>query len=90
MTNKPRLMDRAEAAAYCGYSPGQFSRLVTSGRLPPALRGLRRWDRAAIDAWLDQASGIDRSLAKTPKQVSDDAFDAWEREYEARHGGERK
>ena len=73
---EPRLLNRSQAAAYCGYSPGQFSRLVSAGVLPAPVRALRRWDKKALDLWLDRLSGI------TPDQP-EDAFDKWAREYEA-------
>lgn len=79
-----RLLTRPQAAAYCGYSPGQFSRLVSNGTLPGHVGKLRRWDRIALDARLDELSGIDRAPAE------EDAFDKWEREYNARKARERK
>lgn len=57
----PRLLTRAEAAAYCGVGMGAFSDWTRKGILPKALKGTQRWDRAAIDAALDRRSG----LAKT-------------------------
>jgi hypothetical protein len=73
-----RLLTRGQAAAYCGYSSGQFSRLVTNGTLPPSVGRLRRWDKAVLDAKLDELSGIKKS--ETPE----DEFDKWERDYNAR------
>jgi excisionase family DNA binding protein len=57
-------MTRAEAAAYYGISASTFSGWVAAGRLPGPLPGTRRWDRKAIEAWLDQLSGI--VAASTP------------------------
>ncbi len=54
----PRLVTRAEAAAYCGLSPQGFSAWVRIGRLPASLPGTSRWDLKAIDAALDSLSGI--------------------------------
>ena len=73
---EPRLLNRSQAAAYCGYSPGQFSRLVSAGVLSPPVLALRRRDKKALDLWLDRLSGI------TPDEP-EDPFDKWEREYEA-------
>lgn len=73
-----RLLTRPQAAAYCGYSPGQFSKLVANGTLPGHVTKLRRWDKAVLDAKLDELSGIDKPA--TPE----DDFDKWEREYNAR------
>ena len=54
----PRLLSRAEAAAYCGVTVSAFSDYVRRGLVPKALKGTQRWDRKAIDAALDRASGI--------------------------------
>lgn len=78
MAEEPRLMTRSEAAAYCRFSTGQFSRLVSAGILPQAVPGMRRWDRKALDICLDKLSGIPDANAP------EDAFDKWEREYDAR------
>lgn len=74
-----RLLSRTEAAAYCGFKPSAFSAHVLAGRLPAALPGLRKWDRKAIDTHLDKLSGIDGVNV-----VSEDPFDAWERQDNAR------
>lgn len=73
----PRLLSRAQAAAYCGLSYSAFSNWVKSGRLPKPISGTARWDLNAINAALDQASGIivESSLS---------AFDAWKRQKHAR------
>ena len=76
--NQPRLMTRAQAAEYCGYSPGQFSRLVSAGTLPGHAGKLKRWDRKVLDAKLDEISGLANDNAP------EDDFDKWEREYNAR------
>jgi predicted DNA-binding transcriptional regulator AlpA len=62
----PRLLRREQAAAYCGLSVHGFSEWVRSGRLPGPLRGTMRWDRRAIDAALDQASGLQATLQPSP------------------------
>jgi len=72
-----RLLTRSQAAAYCGYSPGQFSRLVADGTMPGHITKLRRWDKKTLDAKLDELSGIKNT--ETPE----DEFDKWEREYNA-------
>jgi hypothetical protein len=73
----PRMLTRTQAAEYCGYSPEHFSRQVTAGRLPPHVAGMLRWDRKAIDAKLDELSGINDN------EPEDEAA-RWEREYDAR------
>ena len=51
----PRGLTREQAAAYIGVSPGKFSELVASGRMPKPLYYIARprWDRNRIDAALD-------------------------------------
>ena len=55
---EPRLLTKEQAASYCGVSAPVFS-----DRCPvaPVALGegerLRRWDRAALDAWIDSLSG---------------------------------
>lgn len=78
MPDQPRLMTRAEAAAYCGYSPEHFSRHVAAGRLPQPLPHMHRWDRQAIDRALDALSGISAPLSP------DDQYAAWEAELDER------
>ena len=68
----PRLLSRHEAAAYCGCSPSTFSRWVTEGYLPRPLFGSKRWDKRAIDAAIDRASGID-----TAKTEEVDPMEKW-------------
>jgi predicted DNA-binding transcriptional regulator AlpA len=62
----PRLLTRDQAAAYCGLSVYGFSQWVKTGRLPGPIRGTMRWDRKAIDAALDQASGLQATLQPSP------------------------
>jgi hypothetical protein len=50
--NGPRLMTRAQAAAYCGCGLSSFSRWVAVGIMPGPVAGTRRWDRLAIDAMI--------------------------------------
>lgn len=54
----PRLLSRKDAAAYCGCSVSAFSGWVAAGHMPRPVFGSRRWDRRAIDAAIDQASGL--------------------------------
>lgn len=73
----PRLMTGAQVATYCGVTPATFSKWAAAGIVPKPLPGTRRWDRRAIDAALDKASGF------TPAAAQEDAFAQWEREYDA-------
>lgn len=56
--NSPRLIGRKEAAAYCSVTPTCFSMWVASHKMPPAIPGTRKWDKRAIDAKLDEISGL--------------------------------
>ncbi|WP_197729469.1 helix-turn-helix transcriptional regulator [Rhizobium ruizarguesonis] len=73
MTVPPRLIGRKEAAEYCGISPTCFSLWVSTHKMPPAIPGTRMWDKRAIDAKLDEISGLVSSAPEDP-------FDKWERE----------
>jgi len=80
MTNdEPRLLSRAKAATYCGITRTAFSKWVKAGVMPQTLSGTRRWDKNAIDARLDEISG----LASADAQQEDD-FEKWSNEREAR------
>jgi len=73
MSDSPRLIGRREAAAYCGISPTCFSMWVASHKMPPAIPGTRKWDKRAIDAKLDEISGLN-----SDKQ--EDRYGKWRRE----------
>lgn len=70
----PRLLTRAEAAAYCRLAPSSFDAWVIAGRLPKAIPDTHRWDRRAIDSALDKISGL------TPNNEPS-ALDAWMAEH---------
>ncbi len=70
-----RLLSRQEAAGYCGCSVATFSGWVSAGHMPRPLFGSRRWDRRAIDAAIDRASG----LLSAPEN-DNDPMQAWLRE----------
>ena len=70
----PRLIGRKEAAEYCGISPTCFSLWVSTHKMPPPIPGTRKWDRRAIDAKLDEISG----LAATEPE---DPYVKWMREH---------
>ncbi|WP_115670011.1 hypothetical protein [Ciceribacter selenitireducens] len=73
--NGPRLIGRKEAAAYCNITPTAFSGWVRTHIMPPAIPGTRKWDKKAIDAKLDEISG----LAGNDNNPVDE-FEKWERE----------
>ena len=79
---EPRLFGRAEAANYCGLTPNGFGDWVRRGVLPGPIPGTHRWDRKAIDAALDKASGIEANKTET-------ALEKWKRDRHAR-GDERR
>jgi predicted DNA-binding transcriptional regulator AlpA len=56
--DRPRLISRQEAAAYCGINKTTFSTWVTTHKMPPPIPGTRKWDKKAIDAKLDEISGL--------------------------------
>lgn len=73
MTDGPRLIGRKEAAAYCGIGESTFSMWVANHKMPAAIPGTRRWDKAAIDAKLDEISGL------AAREV-EDPYEKWMRE----------
>ena len=76
--NTPRLIGRKEAAAYCNITPTAFSGWVQTHKMPPPIPGTRKWDKRAIDARLDEISGL--AVADNPV----DEFEKWSRERDAR------
>jgi hypothetical protein len=59
MTIAPRCLSKQQAAEYCGCeSLEAFDAWIRKGIVPPAIHKTRRWDKNAIDAALDRASGL--------------------------------
>lgn len=79
MTDAPRLVGRKEAAAYLGIGESTFSMWVVQDKMPPAVPGTRKWDKKAIDARLDEISGLATAIAS-----GEDDFDRLQRESDAR------
>lgn len=77
-TIEPRCPTQQQAAAYCGLAPSGFAAWQRQGIVPGPIPGTKRWDRHALDAALDKASGLGEALAKP-----EDPWDAWERERDA-------
>ncbi|MCZ7449611.1 hypothetical protein O8B93_18660 [Agrobacterium rhizogenes] len=77
MSEPPRLIGRKEAAAYLGIAESTFSMWVATHKMPPTIPGTRKWDRRAIDARLDEISGLDTG------DNAEDEFEKWEREQAA-------
>lgn len=72
MTDEPRLIGRKEAAAYCGIAESTFSMWVATHKMPPVIAGTRKWDKRAIDAKLDEISGllpVSAVAAETPRSA---------------------
>lgn len=76
--NRPQLLSRTEAAAYCSCCPSTFSRWVASGHMPRPLPGLKRWDRLAIDARISMLTGANDNVPLDP-------YEAWKAADNARH-----
>lgn len=54
-----RGLSKQEAAEYCGCSTlGAFDQWRAKGIVPGPIPGTARWDRKALDAALDRASGL--------------------------------
>lgn len=83
MADTPRLIGRKEAAEYCGISPTCFSIWVASHKMPPAIPGTRKWDKRAIDAKLDEISGLSVNSNKAKSGLSE-----WRRRRDDRRGAE--
>lgn len=58
----PRGLTPEQAAEYVGYTAKLFAEMVKQGMLPAALPG-GNFDKAAIDAALDQLSGLAKPSA---------------------------
>lgn len=83
MTDGPRLIGRKEAAAYCGITPTCFSMWVASHKMPSAIPGTRKWDKRAIDAKLDEISGL-----TTKTETGETDLQKWRRKRDARRSRE--
>lgn len=71
--NTPRLIGRKDAAAYCGIAESTFSMWVATNKMPPIIAGTRKWDRRAIDAKLDEISGLGTN-------DNEDPYEKWMKE----------
>jgi predicted DNA-binding transcriptional regulator AlpA len=85
LTDGPRLIGRKEAAAYLGIAESTFSMWVAQEKMPQPVLGTRKWDKKAIDAHLDEISGLATPVvAVSPKASADDEFKNWERKQRVR------
>jgi predicted DNA-binding transcriptional regulator AlpA len=71
--NSPRLLSRKQAAAYLGIGETTFSLWVSAHKIPSSVAGTRRWDKKAIDARLDELSGLSVN-------DNEDPYEKWMRE----------
>ena len=54
---EPRCLTQQQAAAYCSLTPSGFAAWCRQGIVSDPIPGTKRWDRKALDATLDKASG---------------------------------
>ncbi len=88
---EPRCMTSEAVAEYLGYRSAKSfqSRLpvLRANGFPPRIAGLHRWDRAAIDRWLDEQSGITHD---DPADEMGRGLDAWAASLNSRSPNESK
>lgn len=66
----PRGLSREQAAEYCGCETAcAFDDWVRRRIVPGPMPGTKRWDRKAIDRYLDRRSGL--------AETADSSFDEW-------------
>lgn len=73
MSDGSRLIGRKQAAEYCGIAESTFSMWVSTHKMPQTIPGTRKWDKRAIDAKLDEISGLDATQ-------TEDRYTKWMRE----------
>ncbi|MCJ7995904.1 hypothetical protein J5N58_08210 [Rhizobium cremeum] len=83
MKDGPRLLSRKDAATYCGIAESTFSMWISTHKMPPAVPGTRKWDKRAIDAKLDEISG----LGGPPPDKPETDLQRWKRERDQRRSG---
>lgn len=85
MSDGPRLIGRKDAAAYCGIAESTFSMWVATGKMPATIPGTRKWDKRAIDAKLNEISGL--AADANPRETD---LQRWKRERDAKRAEARK
>lgn len=79
---EPRGLSKEDAAAYAGCETmSAFNDWIRRGIVPGPIPGTTRWDRKAIDAALDRASG----LIAPSEQIS--PYKRWKAEREGQAQG---
>jgi hypothetical protein len=68
--NLPRLLDQKSAAEYLSLPAAVVGRMAT-GRV--LIDGRTRWDRVALDAWLDAQRGVAPQSPANENQTEADA-----------------
>ena len=71
LTAERRCLTREQAAEYCGLTPEGFSAWQRQGIVPGPIPGTKRWDRKALDAALDRASGLRHAEAPANTEVEE-------------------
>jgi len=75
-----RCLTKQEAAEYCGCNTlAAFDQWRAKGIVPPPIPGTTRWDRKALDAALDRASGLVTSSKGQDREIS--PFERWKAEH---------
>jgi hypothetical protein len=71
----PRLLTREQSAVYCGISPAHFGETIGKEVTPVRVRGAVRWDRLALDVWIDKKSGLynDQQRQRSIAELLNDA-----------------
>lgn len=78
--DRPRVLSKADAAAYCGAgSISSFDDWVRRQIIPGPIPGTHKWDRNAIDRALDDRSGLKPDAVEDP-------FLAWQRARDGARG----
>jgi hypothetical protein len=72
----PRCLTLKQAATYVGLTPRSYREAVRQNKYPDIIPGTRRYDRNAIDARLNAASGVTQhqDIAKPKFSPYDDWF----------------
>ena len=69
-----RLLTLDEAAAYLAIPKAAVKRVPVA---PVNVGGRMRWDRIALDAWLDREAGLAAPLPPSTGTSPDDVLDQW-------------
>ncbi|WP_145998292.1 hypothetical protein [Caulobacter flavus] len=77
----PRLLNAKEAAQYLGFETRDVLKSIPVKPIELSVTGSgssKRWDRRAIDQWLNEKSGLlSRPALESGHDVAQAEFDAW-------------